>query len=346
MIIVNFPKGTNTVTSEPLYQWDYGQKLKITGAGLQVCQVHFCDRTCNETIVRIAGVTADATGIEVAIPDRLLENEYPINAFVYYCGENEGQTIKHIQIPVIKRKRPEEYVDPVPDNIQTQMEEMLANANAAIQTIQGYYGATLTFGELYKLIQDEVDTKIDDINQVTQEYWDAVEQSKADYQESKKADQNIRDHLAEVDSTLFTVDRYVHQKIQPTPIGATGLSVGLGVDLPEGDYEITVTIADVISESDSNRRSAEKYIGERFTLRGTKRNRPTEFKTYEGTPDLKFQLRAPSYNSTEVIIEDEIGKGDIIDLARFGIYGGDYETLVLAVLKVTGVYKIERGHYE
>lgn len=274
MITVNFPEGINTVTAQPLYQWDYGQKLKITGAGVQVCQVHFCDRTCDETIVRVAGVTADATGIEVAIPDRLLENEYQINAFIYFCGEDTGQTVKHIHIPVIKRKRPEEYVDKIPDNVQTQIEEMLANANAAIQTIQDYYGATLTFGELYALIQDEVNTKIDNINQTTEEYWDAVEEIKEEnqdiQQDLKKLNLTLKDNVNEIESELAQVDRYVPEKFKAENLPYD--LVSLGVELPDGDYEITVAVAEVYSEE------TKKYRDCFFKCRGTKRKYWTYFR--------------------------------------------------------------------
>lgn len=52
-IIANFPAGITEITVSGLFQWDYGQKLAIYGLNLpQTVQVHFCDKSCEEAIVR------------------------------------------------------------------------------------------------------------------------------------------------------------------------------------------------------------------------------------------------------------------------------------------------------
>ena len=130
--IVDFSTGVNEKIAEPLWQWDYGQTLIIKGIeNVQVVQVHFCDRSCTEAIVRIGTLVDDE--IEVAIPDSLLENEWDINAFVYICGEGCGQTIKHVQIPVLKRKKPGDY-EPIPPSVQTELDKMIATVNATTET--------------------------------------------------------------------------------------------------------------------------------------------------------------------------------------------------------------------
>lgn len=140
MLIVDFPNNVNKLTTSPLYQWDYGQVLKITGLGtLQVVQVHFCNRSCVETIVRLGSSIDD--GLEVAIPDSLLEDEWDINAFIYVFGENCAQTIKHVQIPVIKRKKPEDYIDPIPPSAQTELEQMIAHVNETYDKLSDEYNA-------------------------------------------------------------------------------------------------------------------------------------------------------------------------------------------------------------
>ena len=85
MIQVNFPYGSKEATSSSLYQWDYGQKLQIYGTELNdiTIQVHFCDKSCDRTIVRIASLLDAATSNVVSIPDSLLENDWDINAFIY-----------------------------------------------------------------------------------------------------------------------------------------------------------------------------------------------------------------------------------------------------------------------
>ncbi len=163
MIIVNIPAGVTKVTTTPLYEWDYGQVLRITGDGLpSVCQVHFCDKTCDKTIVRIGSPVSG--GIEVPIPDKLLENEWSINAFIYICGDDCGQTIKHIQIPVVKRKQPEDFIDPIPPTAQTQLEEMIAAVNETLEDIEALYDSTITYAELQELIEEEMEEPIATVN--------------------------------------------------------------------------------------------------------------------------------------------------------------------------------------
>ena len=167
MVTAHIPKGINKVTTDkPLYQWDYGQVLRITGDDLPVvCQVHFCDRSCTETKVRI-GSQVDG-GLEVVIPDILLENEWPINAFIYVVSENCGNTIKHIHIPVNKRKKPEDFVDPIPEDIQTELEKLIANINDVFvevkesqAEIEELYSETITYEELNTIIDERVEAGI------------------------------------------------------------------------------------------------------------------------------------------------------------------------------------------
>lgn len=163
MIEVYIPEGVTKVeSSKPLYQWDYGRKLVIKGDNLpNACQVHFCDRTCDKTKVRIASPIED--GMEVSIPDDLLENEYPIEAFFYVTEEDKGYTIIQVHIPVIKRKQPEEYTEPIPPAVQTELEVLLANCNDAVTLVEtkldeykGLLDYNITYEELETLIEEIV----------------------------------------------------------------------------------------------------------------------------------------------------------------------------------------------
>ena len=158
MIEVNLPVGIKTVETEPLYQWNYGQKLRISGDGLPgTCQVHFCDRTCAEAIVRLASlVDVVHNTLEVAIPDVLLENEHTIHAFVYVVEEGTGYTIKQINIPVLRRTKPEGYIDPVPEVLQTELEQLILNINGALEGIEDVFDEALTTDELKIMINEAV----------------------------------------------------------------------------------------------------------------------------------------------------------------------------------------------
>ena len=116
MVQVNFPYGSKEATSSALYQWDYGQKLQIYGIELSdvIIQVHFCDKSCDRTIVRLAtlfdAITSNPYYV-VSIPDSLLENDWEIPAFIYKVDSESENTTYRIKLPVFKRKKPEEFIN-------------------------------------------------------------------------------------------------------------------------------------------------------------------------------------------------------------------------------------------
>ncbi len=132
MIQINIPSGTTKVTTQAAYQYDYGQVLRITGANVpSSCQVHFVNKTSGKAIVRL-GDPVDG-GLETTIPDELLESEHTINAFIYVLGEGTGQTVIHIETPVIARAEPEGHIDPITPSAQTQLEQMIAAINGSLE---------------------------------------------------------------------------------------------------------------------------------------------------------------------------------------------------------------------
>ena len=99
---------------ETLYQYDYGQKLKIQGLQLpKLIEIQFSlDEQGGETITRI-GIT-ESTATYVTIPDALLENNnteqnYNIFAFIYVTEKQSGKTEYKIPIRVKTRPRPEKF---------------------------------------------------------------------------------------------------------------------------------------------------------------------------------------------------------------------------------------------
>lgn len=99
---------------ETLYQYDYGQKLKIQGLQLpKLIEIQFSlSEQGGETITRI-GITEN-TATYVTIPDVLLENNnteqnYNIFAFVYVTEKQSGKTEYKIPIRVKARPRPEKF---------------------------------------------------------------------------------------------------------------------------------------------------------------------------------------------------------------------------------------------
>ena len=117
MIVANFNRGTTTKGAFGIYQYNYGQVLRIQGLTLPpAVEVHFSlQNTGGEATTRI-GVTKDGV-TDVVIPDSFLENgdiaqNYEIYAFVYLRDETSGQTEYRITLHIISRPKPEAFDRP------------------------------------------------------------------------------------------------------------------------------------------------------------------------------------------------------------------------------------------
>lgn len=92
-----------------LYQWNYGQILRIVDADLpMVVEVGFSTtEKSGNSDVRVGSTNNGVT--TVAIPNKLFEEErstdYSIYAFVYVTDENSGTTVHEIVIPVKARAK-------------------------------------------------------------------------------------------------------------------------------------------------------------------------------------------------------------------------------------------------
>lgn len=100
-----------------LWQWDYGQTLRIQGVKIPAAvEVQFSttDRI-GETVTRI-GVTKEGV-TEVPIPDTLLDGggttqDYTIYAFVYIENGDSGKTEHRVSMKVRARPKPEAHATP------------------------------------------------------------------------------------------------------------------------------------------------------------------------------------------------------------------------------------------
>lgn len=104
-----------------LWQWDYGQQLRIEGLHLPTAvEIHFAlQETGGEAIPRV-GTTKDGV-TTVTIPDSMLEGNstvwtadkaYNIYAWVYLSDKSSGETIKRITMQVKSRPKPEAFDAP------------------------------------------------------------------------------------------------------------------------------------------------------------------------------------------------------------------------------------------
>lgn len=114
MIIVNINPEETYARAAGLWQYDYGQVLRIQGLSLPpAIEIHFSlQETGGEAVPRI-GITKDGV-TDVVIPDFILDGagaieDYFAYAFIYLSDENSGQTEHRIEIGVKSRPKPEGY---------------------------------------------------------------------------------------------------------------------------------------------------------------------------------------------------------------------------------------------
>ena len=111
MIIANFCKTETYKNLYGLWQWDYGQVLRIQGLDLPTAtEIHFSLRDKGGEAVTRVGTTKDGV-TDVVIPDTMLENngsavDYFIYAFIYLTDEISGQTEYKISMKVKSRPKP------------------------------------------------------------------------------------------------------------------------------------------------------------------------------------------------------------------------------------------------
>lgn len=133
IITANFSSGVTSATTAPLWQWDYGQVLCITGIDLPAAfEVHFSTN-------RSGGVSTVAVGADgqVTIPNMLLTIGKNLNAWIYLSdAQGEGETEYSITIPVKARPMPETYDAEVTgefDDVVRQVNEYAEQADQSAQ---------------------------------------------------------------------------------------------------------------------------------------------------------------------------------------------------------------------
>ena len=142
--------GLREVTTSPLWQWDYGQILQITGLDLpQAFEVHFSNsRKSGETITQIG------TNGAVTIPDMYLTSGADIYAFIFlHDGLTDGETEYVIKIPVRERPEPSD-IEPTPEQ-QDVITEAIAALNQAVEQCEAYVEHYPTVIDGYWYVWDE-----------------------------------------------------------------------------------------------------------------------------------------------------------------------------------------------
>lgn len=114
MVTAIFNPDTTMTNTYGLWQWDYGQVLRIQGLNLpSMVEIHFSLQETGGTALNRVGVTKDGV-TDVIIPDSMLENDdatrnYDMFAFVYLTDDTSGQTEYKIKLQVKSRPKPEVF---------------------------------------------------------------------------------------------------------------------------------------------------------------------------------------------------------------------------------------------
>ena len=108
MIRANFNAYASYV-ADSLYQWDINRDLTISGLNLGVApEIHFSNANMERALVRQS--TIENGIVTVRIPNSLLQAPLTIKVYVGIYEGNTFKVIESIEIPVIAKARPLDYM--------------------------------------------------------------------------------------------------------------------------------------------------------------------------------------------------------------------------------------------
>ena len=133
MVTAVFTDNDDYARAYGLWQWDYGQQLRIEGLHLPtVVEIHFSLQEAGGEAVPRVGVTKDGV-TTVTIPDSMLEGagavrDYQVYAWVYLSDRTFGETTKQIMMKVKARSKPKAFEAPGDGEIFRQAIEAVNDA--------------------------------------------------------------------------------------------------------------------------------------------------------------------------------------------------------------------------
>ena len=183
MITAVFTDNSDYARATGLWQWDYGQRLRIEGLKLPTAvEIHFAlTEFAGDAIPRV-GTTKDGV-TEVVIPDSLLENlaagaTYEIYAWIYLADKTTGETIKRISMQVKCRPKPEGRDTPEDAELfREAIAQVNASADRAETAREGAEAAQRAAEEAANKIESEISGSEELAKQVKQDA-DAVAKDK------------------------------------------------------------------------------------------------------------------------------------------------------------------------
>lgn len=205
-----FKCSKNTKVSD-VWQWDYGQILRIQGLDLPTAvEVDFAVAGASESISRI-GTTKDGV-TDVVIPDSLIETGNNLVAYIYLRDAESGNTEYQIDMIVTKRAKPEAYDTPEDKELFGQAIEAVNaaadRAEKAGKTAQE--AATKTEQDAEQTEQDRVEVAkmvetVTDISEQVKKVEDLSNKAQAAATKTEADAQQTAEDRVEVGKMLETV---------------------------------------------------------------------------------------------------------------------------------------------
>lgn len=210
-IITAVFNGFKNIKVSDVWQWDYGQILRIQGLDLPTAvEVDFAVAGASESIARI-GTTKDGV-TDVVIPDSLIETGKNLVAYIYLRDSASGNTEYQIDMLVTKRAKPEAYDRPEDKELFGQAVEAVNTAadraEKAGKTAQE--AATKTGQDAEQTAQDRVEVAkmvetVTDISEQVKKVEDLSNKAQAAATKTEADAQQTAEDRVEVGKMLETV---------------------------------------------------------------------------------------------------------------------------------------------
>lgn len=186
-------KGSKNTKVSDVWQWDYGQVLRIQGLDLPTAvEVDFAVAGASESIARI-GTTKDGV-TDVVIPDSLIETGKNLVAYIYLRDSASGNTEYQIDMLVTKRAKPEAYDRPEDKKLFGQAIEAVNTAadraekagqtatEAAGQAAEDAQQTAEDRKEVAKMVEtvSDISEQVKKVEQLSQKAQDAATKTEAD----------------------------------------------------------------------------------------------------------------------------------------------------------------------
>lgn len=128
--------GIREMTCFGLVQYDYGQILHVKGIEGSPDEVHFWCRGMKNAYKVPA--ESEESGIAAKIPDELITKGEQIVAYIYVTDETSGKTVYTVNLPVIRRAKPENYVEPEHRDLLKELEKKISEKADNISLQDGW----------------------------------------------------------------------------------------------------------------------------------------------------------------------------------------------------------------